>query len=106
MSTSYGYIFLEIAALAYLLGFGAPYLRVPNSRRTALFKRALGLVLMWFVLDQIALALRIWTFPEGGTIAFRAFRLPLEEYLGFLLHTIACYALAARFNANEHLRVV
>jgi lycopene cyclase domain-containing protein len=96
MSSSYGYIFLELAAIVYLLGFGAPYLRVPKFRRTALLKAAVGLVLMWFVLDQIALGLGIWTFPEAGTLRFRLFRLPIEEYLGFLLHTIACYALATR----------
>jgi lycopene cyclase domain-containing protein len=96
MSSPYGYIFLELAALVYLLGFGAPYLRVPTFRRRALLKAAAGLVLMWFILDQIALLLGIWTFPKNGTIQFRLFKLPLEEYLGFLLHTIACYALAKR----------
>jgi len=95
-SSSYGYIFLELAAIVYLLGFGAQYLRVPNFRRTALLKTAFGIVLMWFALDQIALGLGIWTFPEGGTIRFRLFYLPIEEYLGFLLHTMACYALATR----------
>ena len=97
-SSSHGYIFLELAAIIYLLGFGAPYLRVSRFRRTALLKIAVGVVFMWFVLDQIALRLGIWTFPEGGTLRFRLFHLPLEEYLGFLLHTVACYALAARNN--------
>jgi len=97
-SSSYGYIFLELAAIVYLLGFGAPYLRVSNFRRTALLKTAVCVVLMWFALDQIALGLGIWIFPDGGTIRFRLFRLPIEEYLGFLLHTIACYALATRNN--------
>lgn len=96
MSSPYGYIFLELAAIVYLLGFGAPYLYVSKFRRTALLKTAVGLVAMWFVLDQIALMLGIWTFPKGGTLQFRLFHLPLEEYLGFLLHTIACYALAKR----------
>ena|SRR5437868_5000906 len=95
-SSSYGYIFLEVAAIVYLLGFGAPYLRAPNFRRAALLKTAVGVVFMWFVLDQIALGLGIWTFPEGRTLRFRLFRLPIEEYLGFLLHTIACFALATR----------
>lgn len=99
-SSSCGYIFLELAAIAYLLGFGAPYLRVPTFRRTALLKLAVGVVFMWFVLDQIALRLGIWTFPDGGTLRFRIFHLPIEEYLGFLLHTIACYALATRNNVR------
>lgn len=99
MSTSSsGYIFLEVAAIVYLLGFGAPYLRPSNSRRPALLKLALCLISMWFVLDQIPLGLGIWTFPDGGTLPVRLFRLPLEEYLGFWLHTIACYALATRHN--------
>lgn len=99
-SSSHGYIFLELAAIVYLLGFGAPYLRVSNFRRIALLQIAVGVVFMWFVLDQIALRLGIWTFPEGGTLRFRLFRLPMEEYLGFLLHTIACYALATRYNVR------
>jgi lycopene cyclase domain-containing protein len=96
MSSPYGYIFLELAAIVYLLGFGASYLHVPTFRRRALLTTAAGLVVMWFVLDQIALLLGVWTFPTGGTLQFRLFRLPFEEFLGFLLHTIACYALAKR----------
>jgi lycopene cyclase domain-containing protein len=95
-ASSHGYIFLELAAIAYLVGFGAQYLRLPRRQRTALLISAAALMLMWFVLDEVAIAVRIWTFPQGGTLPFRLFNLPAEEYLGFLLHTTACYALAVR----------
>ncbi len=97
-SPSHAYLFLELAAIVYLLGFGAPYLRLASSCRTALLKASSGLILLWFVVDQIALCLRIWTFPDDGSLRFRLLGLPAEEYLGFFIHTIVCYALVRRYS--------
>lgn len=96
-SPSHAYLFLELAAIVYLLGFGMPYLRVQHSR-TRLLSVSAALAGLWFIVDQIALWLGLWTFPESGSLRFRLFGLPAEEYLGFFLHTVVCYALVKRYS--------
>lgn len=59
-------------------------------------KTLLGLVIFWVILDQIALGLGLWTFPAGGSLRFRLFGLPAEEYLILILHTLVCFVLVQR----------
>ena len=99
-SPSHAYLFLELAAIVYLLGFGAQYLRLESASVAPWLKASGSLVLLWFVVDQIALKLGIWTFPEGGSLHFRLFQLPAEEYLGFFLHTLVCYGLVKRYDTK------
>jgi lycopene cyclase domain-containing protein len=92
----HAYLFLELAAFAYLIGFGRPYLQLIDLLKPEMLKAASLLIILWFIIDQIALALGIWTFPEGGSLPIRFFGLPLEECLVLLLHTLVCYVLVQR----------
>jgi lycopene cyclase domain-containing protein len=58
--------------------------------------RGLALVLVYFLVDQAAVALGLWYFPEGRTFPIRFLELPLEEYLLFFISTGVC-ALMVRF---------
>jgi lycopene cyclase domain-containing protein len=97
MSTpSHAYLFLELAALVYLVGFAGRHLRLRDFLDPILSRIVIGLVVLWFVLDEIALSLGLWTFPENGTLKVRVLGLPLEECLLLVLHPIVCYALIKR----------
>ena len=93
MPRASSYLFLELALLVYLIGFGLqPWVEAPITSRRTLYA-AIALGMFWFAIDEVALALRIWSFPEGGTLHLRVFGLPLEEYLLFFLHTVVCLVL-------------
>jgi hypothetical protein len=57
----------------------------------------ISLIAFWFTLDQVGLLFGLWAFPAKGTLLFRFFGLPLEEYLLFIIHTLMCYMLLALF---------
>ncbi|HEX4952253.1 MAG TPA: lycopene cyclase domain-containing protein [Thermoanaerobaculia bacterium] len=98
---SNAYLFLELAVIAYLLGYCWEHLRLGAVRWRGLALTATSLALFWFVVDQIALRLGLWTFPAGGTLGFRLCGLPLEEYLLFLLHTLVCLALLRQYSLGQ-----
>ena len=87
MAARSAYSFLELAVVAFIVGFGWH----DWSRRELCSRRfwilALSLAGFWFVIDQIAVHLGLWAFPQGGTLPIRILSLPLEEYLLFFLHT-------------------
>jgi lycopene cyclase domain-containing protein len=92
------YLFLEFAVLAYIIGFGWEVLELQHLLSRRFLSAAMGLSVLWFGLDQIALGLDLWTFPNGGTLPFRLFSLPIEEYVLFFLHTLLCALLVRRFS--------
>lgn len=94
------YLFVELAIVVYLLGFCWEYLDVREFRRRSFWWAATSLTIVWFVLDQIALHLGLWTFPAGTTSAFRAFSLPAEEYAIFVLHTVLCSVLLRQYGGR------
>jgi lycopene cyclase domain-containing protein len=101
MGFSSAYLFLELAIFIYIVGFGWEYCRAArlNSRTSLL--GAILLAGIWFTLDQVAIHLGLWTFPEGGSLPIRFAALPIEEYVIFFLHTIICLVLLQRYSKNE-----
>lgn len=100
-SPSAAYLFLELAVVAFLLGYCWEHLSFRRLGRWPLLLAAIGLASFWFVVDQIALYLNLWTFPQGGTLPFRLFDLPLEEYVLFFLHTLVCLGLLRQYSADR-----
>jgi lycopene cyclase domain-containing protein len=93
MASTGAYFFLELAIVVYVLGFGWEYWHTAQlGSRTFLFAAGF-LGCFWFALDQIAVRLGLWTFPSNGTLPFRLFDLPIEEYILFFLHTLICFVL-------------
>ncbi|KAA0254707.1 MAG: lycopene cyclase domain-containing protein [Acidobacteria bacterium] len=94
-SARWSYLFLELAVLLTVLLLCAPHLSRVRARVGALISVVVGLFVMWCLVDWIAVSLGIWTFPPGGTLAYRWHGLPLEEYLVFLIHSGVCFLLGA-----------
>ena len=88
MQNSHSYLFLNVAVLltAVTLTWGRPEWRRILSRTWAI--RAGVLLAFWCVVDWVAVALKLWRFPPGGTLPFRFMGLPLEEYLVFAIHAV------------------
>lgn len=97
MPASTAYLFLELAIVAYAIGFGWEYWDLKRLFSRPFVHAALGLALAWFVLDQLAVWLGIWAFPIGGTLPVRILSLPIEEYIIFFLHTLVCFVLINRY---------
>lgn len=97
---SSAYLFLELAILIYILSFGWEYCRAALLTRISLLA-AVSLACIWFTLDQIAIHLGLWTFPEGGSLSIRFAALPIEEYIIFFLHTVICLVLIKKYSRNE-----
>jgi lycopene cyclase domain-containing protein len=98
MSSTYAYLFLELAIVAYVIGFGWEHWNLKQLFSRPIIGAALCLAMVWFTLDQIAVSLELWTFPAAGTVAIRFFSLPIEEYLIFFLHTVVCLVLVERYS--------
>lgn len=92
------YLFLELAFLSYMLGFCWEHFRGLNLRCKVVQHRIAALTCFWFAVDQVAVALGLWAFPEGGTLPVRILGLPLEEYLLFLLHSLLCLLLVSQYS--------
>jgi lycopene cyclase domain-containing protein len=97
MPATSAYLFLELSILAYVVGFGWE-----NWDSDRIFSRpnlyaACGLATFWFCIDQVAVGLGLWTFPDGATIPVRFLSLPIEEYLLFFLHTLICFLFVGNY---------
>lgn len=100
MPATSAYLFLELSILAYAIGFGWEHWDANRLLSRSFVYAACGLALFWFCIDQIAIWLDLWTFPEGATLPIRVLSLPIEEYLLFFLHTVICF-LFVRHYARE-----
>jgi lycopene cyclase domain-containing protein len=94
---------MELSAVVYLLGFGWEQWRLVELRSQVFWLPALCLAVFWFVIDQIAIKLNLWTFPEAGTLPIRFFSLPIEEYILFFLHTLICFISLKHFSGAEDI---
>ena len=101
MSATYAYLFLEFAIVAYVIGFGWEHWSLKELFSGPILSAALGLAVVWFILDQIAVSLGLWNFPARGTMPVRFFSLPIEEYIIFFLHTVVCFVLVNRYTQVE-----
>lgn len=98
MPATSAYLFLELALLAYAVGFGWEHLDSGRLLSRSFLYAASGLAFFWFCIDQIAIELGLWTFPDGATLSFRFFSLPIEEYLLFFLHTLICVLFVRQYD--------
>ena len=101
MASSAAYLFLELAIVVYFIGFGWEYWRAARFHSRTFLFAAVFLAGVWFLLDQIAIHLGLWTFPEGGSLPVRILALPIEEYILFFLHTVICLILIKRYSKDD-----
>jgi lycopene cyclase domain-containing protein len=90
---SSAYLLLESAFLTFFVGFGWAHWRLSDLRRRSFWIPACALMCVWFVVDQVAVAIGLWTFPPLGSLSFRLWSLPAEEYLLFVIHTFVCFVI-------------
>jgi lycopene cyclase domain-containing protein len=100
MSSSAAYLFLELAIIVYAIGFGWEHWDVKRLLSPVYLYPAIGLAVLWFALDEIAVFLGLWSFPDGGTLPIRILSLPLEEYIIFFLHSLVCFILVNRYSSR------
>ena len=91
MPTTSAYLFLELSILTFAIGFGWENWNAGKFFSWPTMGTAGGLAFFWFCIDEAAVALGLWTFPDGATLSIRILSLPLEEYLLFFLHTLICF---------------
>lgn len=99
MTLTSPYLFLELAFLIFLLGFGWEQWELKDIFSRWFFVTALGLACFWFVIDQIAVRLGLWAFPDDGN--WKLLSLPIEEYIMFFLHTIICFIFVRHYSEDE-----
>ncbi len=101
MPRSSAYLFIEMSVLVYLLGFGWERWTLRELFTRAFWLPAVSLAAVWFAIDQVAVRLGIWAFPSSGTLHYRIFALPIEEYLLFFLHTLMCFVFLTWHSEND-----
>ncbi len=95
------YLFLELALLVFVIGFGWEHWDITQLRARGFVRAVFTLALIWFVIDEVAVHLGLWTFPESGTLPVRLFSLPVEEYVLFYLHSVICLVWVRQFSRAQ-----
>lgn len=95
------YLFLELALLVFLLGFGWEQWKLRDLFSGWFWRVALGLACFAFVMDQAAIRLGVWAFPDGSNFSLKLLSMPLEEYVMFFLHTMICFILIRHYSGEE-----
>ncbi len=72
-----------------------------NIKSKKTFKFIVVLFFLWLIVDQVAIYLELWNFPAGTAFPFQIFKLPIEEYILFILYSIFCLMLIEIFNKND-----
>jgi lycopene cyclase domain-containing protein len=101
MPRSSAYLFLELSFLIFLLGFGWEEWRLRELCSRRFWLSALCLACFWFLIDQVAVRLGLWTFPGTGTLPIQLLSLPVEEYLLFFLHTVICFIFIKHYSRMD-----
>ncbi len=101
MRIAHSYFFVEIGLLlsAATITWQSSVWR--DLVRPVYVRRIVGVTALWWVVDVLAVRLDLWHFPPGRTLPFRAFGLPLEEFLGLLTHTLVTFILMRFFGAHD-----
>ena len=94
------YLFLELALLVFMLGFGWEQWRLRDLLSRWFLLTALGLAGFWFVIDQIAVRMGLWSFPDDGS--WKLLLLPVEEYVMFFLHTVICLIFVRHYSPEDN----
>jgi lycopene cyclase domain-containing protein len=95
------YLFLELALLVFLVGFGWEQWRLRDLFSGWFWRVALGLASFAFVMDQAAIRLGVWAFPEGSNFSPKLFSMPIEEYVMFFVHTTICFIFVRHYSEEE-----
>ena len=95
------YLFLELALLVFLLGFGWEQWELRDLFSGWFLRAALGLACFAFVVDQVAIRLGVWAFPDESNFRLKLFLMPVEEYVMFFLHTMLCFIFVRHYSAEE-----
>jgi lycopene cyclase domain-containing protein len=93
------YLFLELALLVFLLGFGWEQWRLRDLFSRWFLLTALGLACFAFVIDQAAVRLGVWAFPDNSSL--KILSMPVEEYLMFFIETIICFIFVRHYSTGE-----
>ena len=92
------YLFIEIAVFITILLISNSYCDwekfISNKFAITLF----GLFILWFIIEQIAINLGVWSFPIGNTSSIRLLNVPIEEYFLMIINTFYCLMLLEIFN--------
>lgn len=101
MSLSSPYLFLELALFVFVLGFGWEQWQLRELWSRWFIATALSLAAFWFAIDQLAIHLRLWSFPPSESSTFRLLSLPIEEYALFFLHTVVCFVFLKHYSETN-----
>jgi lycopene cyclase domain-containing protein len=100
-SSTESYIYIEICTLALLLALWRQPLNIRELHKRGFFLGTTILFLFWWIIDELAVSFQIWTFPPEGTLPIRILRLPIEEYIIFLIHSGLTFALIALLRTSR-----
>lgn len=81
------YVWMEIlivCTVVALVGRDVPWRSLVRRQVVLAF---LGLSLLWFMIDYLAVYFGLWSFPQGATLPVRVLGIPAEEYALFFIHT-------------------
>lgn len=95
------YLFLEISLVLFVAVLTHGRVKWSLLFSKWFLRRAILLFVIWFAIDQAAVTLGLWYFPQGGTLPFRLLHLPIEEYLLFGICTGICALLVSFFLQQE-----
>jgi len=98
MTLTTPYLFLELALFVFLLGFGWEQWQLRDLFSRWFLLSALGLAGFAFIVDQLAVHLGVWAFPDGSNFRLKIFSMPLEEYGMFVLHTLLCFIFVRHYS--------
>lgn len=84
----YSYLLFEVAFLCAVILFAWDTCTIRDVLSARFWVPAAIIFTLWVAVDQVAVRIGIWNFPAHGTLPFRLFGFPIEEYLSFLGHTV------------------
>lgn len=88
MTAATSYLFLEMCVLLMLFLFWDQRFDWGRLKKRGIVLGTIVLFCTWTIVDQVALSLGIWSFPGHGLLGVRFLRLPLEEYIVFVIHSL------------------
>lgn len=95
------YLFLEVAVVLFAMLVTMGRVRWSFLATRWFVTRAAVLGVFWLAVDQVALGLGLWAFPEGGSLPFRLLGLPVEEYALFVMSSVVCAVIVQFFLLEE-----
>ena len=95
------YLFLQLALLLFLLGFGWEQWKLRDIFSRWFLLTALGLAVLGFAMDQVAIRLGVWAYTNSGIFKVQLLSMPIEEYCLFFLHSLFCLIFVRHYSAEE-----